>query len=130
MRIIDSFFERKIEAKILRFYVTLTSGPPPAAFKKARPDEGFEKKIGSDVKLYHITDASGQLVVTEIGQRPLQQAMLNHNDCYCLDQSGQVDLGMISDLFPHFGFFRSLGVTYMAYLHWLLFTFFQTLVKT
>lgn len=64
-------------------------GPPPAAFKKARPDEGFEKKIGSDVKLYHITDASGQLVVTEIGQRPLQQAMLNHNDCYCLDQSGQ-----------------------------------------
>ena len=113
MRIIDSFFERKIEAKILRFYVTLTSGPPPAAFKKARPDEGFEKKIGSDVKLYHITDASGQLVVTEIGQRPLQQAMLNHNDCYCLDQSGQVDLGMISDLFFPLGRVTS-GLAYQC----------------
>ena len=41
-------------------------------------------------KLYHIsTSAEGQLVVAEIAKRPLQQSMLNHNDCYCLDNGGQ-----------------------------------------
>ena len=40
--------------------------------------------------MYHIsTSAEGQLVVAEIAKRPLQQSMLNHNDCYCLDNGGQ-----------------------------------------
>ena len=39
-----------------------------------------------------MTSATGNLVVTEIAQRPLQQSMLNHNDCYCLDNCGQQGL--------------------------------------
>jgi len=39
-----------------------------------------------------VTSATGNLVVTEIAQRPLQQSMLNHNDCYCLDNCGQQGL--------------------------------------
>ena len=64
-------------------------GPPPAKFKKARPDDVVDRRAKTDVKLYHVSNATGQLVVTEIGQRPLQQSMLDHSDCYCLDQAGQ-----------------------------------------
>jgi len=63
-------------------------GPPPSKLPKARPDDVVDRKLG-EVKLYHISDSSGQLVVTEIAQRPLVQSMLSHDDCYCLDNSGQ-----------------------------------------
>ena len=36
-----------------------------------------------------MSTATGHLVVTEIAQRPLQQSMLRHDDCYCLDNCGQ-----------------------------------------
>ena len=64
-------------------------GKRVSKLNKARPDEVVDRRVSTDVKLYHISNASGQLVVTEIGQRPLQQSMLDHSDCYCLDQAGQ-----------------------------------------
>lgn len=63
-------------------------GPPPKKFRAAQPDEVTEDAT-KNTKLYHVTSATGNLVVTEIAQRPLQQNMLNHNDCYCLDNCGQ-----------------------------------------
>jgi hypothetical protein len=48
-----------------------------------------DRRAASEIKLYHVSSTSGQLVVTEIGERPLVQKMLDHNDCYCVDLGGQ-----------------------------------------
>ena len=36
-----------------------------------------------------MTNETGNLVVTEIAQRPLQQSMLKHDDCFILDNCAQ-----------------------------------------
>ncbi|KAK2490675.1 hypothetical protein MC885_017234 [Smutsia gigantea] len=56
--------------------------------KPAVPDEIRDQQQKSSVMLYHVSDSAGQLAVTEIATRPLVQDLLNHDDCYILDQSG------------------------------------------
>uniref|UniRef100_A0A6B2KY72 HP domain-containing protein n=1 Tax=Arcella intermedia TaxID=1963864 RepID=A0A6B2KY72_9EUKA len=48
-------------------------------------DETFEKLATKATKLYHVSDASGQLEVTFIGSPPLKQSQLNSDDCHILD---------------------------------------------
>ncbi|XP_017785495.1 PREDICTED: gelsolin, cytoplasmic [Nicrophorus vespilloides] len=47
-------------------------------------DEQFEKQQEHVVTLYKVSDASGTLETTEIGQKPLLQSMLDTNDCFIL----------------------------------------------
>uniref|UniRef100_A0A8D2NPS3 Villin 1 n=1 Tax=Zosterops lateralis melanops TaxID=1220523 RepID=A0A8D2NPS3_ZOSLA len=54
----------------------------------AIPDEKVEQILKSSLKLYHVSDASGNLVIQEVAIRPLTQDMLLHEDCYILDQGG------------------------------------------
>uniref|UniRef100_A0A8C2XVI5 HP domain-containing protein n=1 Tax=Capra hircus TaxID=9925 RepID=A0A8C2XVI5_CAPHI len=54
----------------------------------AVPDEVIDQQQKSNITLYHVSDSSGQLVVTEVATRPLVQDLLNPDDCYLLDQSG------------------------------------------
>ncbi|NXX97363.1 VILI protein, partial [Centropus bengalensis] len=56
--------------------------------KAAIPDDQVDQKLKSSVKLYHVSNASGNLVIQEVGMRPLTQDMLLHEDCYILDQGG------------------------------------------
>ncbi|XP_019513203.1 PREDICTED: advillin isoform X1 [Hipposideros armiger] len=56
--------------------------------KSAVPDEIVDQQQKSNVMLYHVSDSAGQLEVTEVATRPLVQDLLNHDDCYILDQSG------------------------------------------
>ncbi|NXX83103.1 VILI protein, partial [Urocolius indicus] len=56
--------------------------------KAAIPDEIVDQKIKSALKLYHVSNASGNLVIQEVAIRPLTQDMLLHEDCYILDQGG------------------------------------------
>nr|XP_045729034.1 advillin [Mirounga angustirostris] len=56
--------------------------------KPAVPDEIMDQQQKSNIMLYHVSDSAGQLVVTEVATRPLVQDLLNHDDCYILDQSG------------------------------------------
>ncbi|NXE78610.1 VILI protein, partial [Cochlearius cochlearius] len=56
--------------------------------KAATPDAEVDQKLKSSLKLYHISNASGNLVLQEVGIRPLTQDMLLHEDCYILDQGG------------------------------------------
>ncbi|XP_072699095.1 advillin isoform X2 [Canis lupus baileyi] len=56
--------------------------------KPAVPDELIDQQQNSSIVLYHVSDAAGQLAVTEVAARPLVQDLLNHDDCYILDQSG------------------------------------------
>ncbi|XP_035112128.1 advillin isoform X2 [Callithrix jacchus] len=56
--------------------------------KPAVPDEIIDQQQKSNIMLYHVSDSAGQLQVTEVATRPLVQDLLNHDDCYILDQSG------------------------------------------
>lgn len=56
--------------------------------KPAVPDEVTDQQQKSNIMLYHVSDTTGQLSVTEVATRPLVQELLNHDDCYILDQSG------------------------------------------
>ncbi|XP_009075951.1 PREDICTED: villin-1-like [Acanthisitta chloris] len=52
------------------------------------PDDKVDQMIKSSLKLYHVSNASGNLVIQEVAIRPLTQDMLLHEDCYILDQGG------------------------------------------
>uniref|UniRef100_A0A8C5U751 Villin-1 n=2 Tax=Passeriformes TaxID=9126 RepID=A0A8C5U751_9PASS len=51
-------------------------------------DDKVDQTLKSSLKLYHISNASGNLVIQEVAIRPLTQDMLLHEDCYILDQGG------------------------------------------
>lgn len=59
--------------------VKLSSGPP---------DDSVDQKQMAQITLYHVSDAEGQMKVIEVATRPLAQELLNHDDCYFLDQGG------------------------------------------
>ncbi|XP_067881020.1 advillin [Heterodontus francisci] len=52
------------------------------------PDEKADQQQKTNIRLYHVSDAGGHMKVTEVATRPLIQDMLNHDDCYVLDQGG------------------------------------------
>ncbi|NXB09803.1 VILI protein, partial [Cnemophilus loriae] len=54
----------------------------------AIPDDKVDQILKSSLKLYHVSNASGNLVIQEVAVRPLTQDMLLHEDCYILDQGG------------------------------------------
>ncbi|NXI09346.1 VILI protein, partial [Irena cyanogastra] len=54
----------------------------------AIPDDKVDQTLKSSLKLYHVSNASGNLVIQEVAIRPLTQDMLLHEDCYILDQGG------------------------------------------
>lgn len=56
--------------------------------KAAIPDNLVEPALKANLKLYHLSDSEGKLVVREIATQPLTQNLLNHEDCYILDQGG------------------------------------------
>ncbi|XP_050953939.1 advillin isoform X1 [Labeo rohita] len=56
--------------------------------KESVPDDKPDQNQISNVKLYHVSDASGQLLVQEVATSPLTQDLLNSTDCYILDQGG------------------------------------------
>ncbi|KAG8520908.1 Villin-1 [Galemys pyrenaicus] len=56
--------------------------------KAAVPDTAVEPALKANLKLFHVSDSEGKLVVREVATRPLTQDLLNHEDCYILDQGG------------------------------------------
>ncbi|XP_027948050.1 villin-1 [Eumetopias jubatus] len=61
---------------------------PRGSLKAAVPDNVVEPVVKAALKLYHVSDSEGKLVVREVATRPLTQDLLNHEDCYILDQGG------------------------------------------
>ncbi|XP_051026474.1 advillin [Acomys russatus] len=59
-----------------------------SVIKPAVPDEVVDQQQKSNIILYQVSDSAGQLSVTEVAARPLVQDLLNHDDCYILDQGG------------------------------------------
>uniref|UniRef100_A0A7N5P6U2 Villin 1 n=1 Tax=Ailuropoda melanoleuca TaxID=9646 RepID=A0A7N5P6U2_AILME len=58
------------------------------SLKAAVPDTVVEPALKAALKLYHVSDSEGKLVVREVATRPLTQDLLSHEDCYILDQGG------------------------------------------
>ncbi|KAM3622019.1 uncharacterized protein V6R79_019250 [Siganus canaliculatus] len=63
-------------------------GERSSQLKDGPPDESADQEQKSKLTLYHVSDADGQMKVTEVATRPLTQDLLNHEDCYFLDQGG------------------------------------------
>uniref|UniRef100_A0A8C8SFA2 Villin-1 n=1 Tax=Pelusios castaneus TaxID=367368 RepID=A0A8C8SFA2_9SAUR len=58
--------------------------------KPAIPDTVVDQKLKTSLKLYHVSDAEGNLLIQEVATRPLTQDLLKHEDCYILDQGGLI----------------------------------------
>ncbi|XP_018417607.1 PREDICTED: advillin [Nanorana parkeri] len=65
-----------------------TLGDRTQNIKPGTADEVADQTQKANIMLYQVSDAGGQMEVTDIAARPLVQDMLNHQDCYILDQGG------------------------------------------
>uniref|UniRef100_A0A7N8X2C1 Advillin n=1 Tax=Mastacembelus armatus TaxID=205130 RepID=A0A7N8X2C1_9TELE len=63
-------------------------GERTSKLKDGPPDETVEQEQKANLTLYQVSDADGQMKVTEVATRPLVQELLSHDDCYILDQGG------------------------------------------
>ncbi|XP_013857634.1 villin-1 [Austrofundulus limnaeus] len=68
--------------------MTATLGPKPSQLKKAVPDDTPEEAQAGSVKLYHVFDDCGNMVIKEVATQPLSQHLLHSGDCYIVDHRG------------------------------------------
>lgn len=60
--------------------------PKPARFASATKDEVVGAAENQKSKLFHLSDATGEVVVKEVAVSPFQQSILIHDDVYIVDQ--------------------------------------------
>uniref|UniRef100_A0A8D3BUS1 Villin like n=1 Tax=Scophthalmus maximus TaxID=52904 RepID=A0A8D3BUS1_SCOMX len=70
--------------KVMAAVLGQRTGP----LKEAVADDKPDKVQNTNVRLYHVFDNSGNLVVQEVATQPLTQDLLHSSDCYIVDQSG------------------------------------------
>ncbi|KAM4706373.1 villin-like protein [Rhinophrynus dorsalis] len=63
-------------------------GTRTGELKQAVPDEKADEQQKANVRLYHVFEKDGDLVVQELATKPLTQDLLQHEDCHILDQGG------------------------------------------
>ncbi|NP_001035455.1 advillin isoform X1 [Danio rerio] len=63
-------------------------GERPSTLPSGTPDDVTDREQMAKLTLYHVSDANGTMQITEIATSPLTQDLLNHDDCYILDQGG------------------------------------------
>ncbi|XP_034441046.1 advillin [Hippoglossus hippoglossus] len=63
-------------------------GERTSGLKEGPTDEVADQEQKAKLTLYHVSDADGQMKVTVVATTPLVQDLLNHDDCYLLDQGG------------------------------------------
>ncbi|XP_051871352.1 villin-1 [Pristis pectinata] len=68
--------------------MTAILGEQRGELKEATPDQKADQLQKSNIRLYHVSDTTGSLMVQEVATRPLTQDLLKHEDCYILDQGG------------------------------------------
>ncbi|XP_063730159.1 LOW QUALITY PROTEIN: villin-1 [Eleginops maclovinus] len=70
--------------KVIMAVLGQRTGP----LKEALPDDKPDQVQNTSVRLYHVFENSGNLVVQEVATQPLTQDLLHSSDCYILDQRG------------------------------------------
>ncbi|XP_042365970.1 villin-1 isoform X2 [Plectropomus leopardus] len=68
--------------------MTAVLGQRTGQLKEAVPDDKPNKAQSTNVRLYHVFENSGNLVVQEVATQPLTQDLLHSSDCYIVDQRG------------------------------------------
>ncbi|XP_069771040.1 advillin [Narcine bancroftii] len=68
--------------------MTAILGERKGELREATSDQKADQLQKSNIRLYHVSEATGSLMVQEVATRPLTQDLLNHQDCYILDQGG------------------------------------------
>uniref|UniRef100_A0A3B4Z9B7 Advillin-like n=1 Tax=Stegastes partitus TaxID=144197 RepID=A0A3B4Z9B7_9TELE len=63
-------------------------GERTSGLKNGPSDKTADQEQKAKLTLYHVSDADGEMKVTEVATRPLVQDLLSHDDCYLLDQGG------------------------------------------
>ncbi|XP_035507916.1 villin-1 isoform X1 [Morone saxatilis] len=63
-------------------------GQRSGQLKEATPDDKPDQVQNNNVRLYHVFENSGNLVVQEVATQPLTQDLLHSSDCYIADQRG------------------------------------------
>ncbi|XP_074549430.1 villin-1 [Halichoeres trimaculatus] len=70
--------------KVMTAVLGQRSGP----LRGATPDDQPDSVQKNMVRLYHVYESSGNLVVQEVATQPLTQDLLHSSDCYILDHRG------------------------------------------
>ncbi|XP_060920960.1 advillin isoform X2 [Labrus mixtus] len=70
--------------KVMMAVLGQRNGP----LREAIADDQTDSVQSSMVRLYHVFESSGNLVVQEVATQPLTQDLLHSSDCYILDQRG------------------------------------------
>ncbi|KAM9333828.1 advillin [Pholidichthys leucotaenia] len=68
--------------------MTAILGPKPAKLKDPTPDDVTDHGKKNSVRLYHVFETQGNLVVREVATEPLTQNLLRSEDCYIVDNKG------------------------------------------
>uniref|UniRef100_A0A3Q1HWR2 Villin-like n=1 Tax=Acanthochromis polyacanthus TaxID=80966 RepID=A0A3Q1HWR2_9TELE len=68
--------------------MTSVLGHRPAQLKPATVDDQPNMAQNNNVRLYHVFENGGNLVVQEVATQPLTQSLLRSGDCYILDHKG------------------------------------------
>ncbi|KAL8603877.1 hypothetical protein ACOMHN_049695 [Nucella lapillus] len=67
------------------FFEALGSQEDIRAADDGGDDTEFERTAAEEIKLFRVSDASGSVEVTEVGEKPLKREHLDSNDCFILD---------------------------------------------
>lgn len=68
--------------------MNMVLGERSGSLRAAIPDDKVDKIQGANVRLYHVYESNGNLVVHEVATQPLTRDILRSNDCYILDNRG------------------------------------------
>ncbi|XP_074478506.1 villin-1 isoform X2 [Sebastes fasciatus] len=63
-------------------------GQRTGQLKEAIPDDKPDQVQNTSVRLYHVFENGGNLVIQEVATQPLTQDLLHSSDCYIVDQRG------------------------------------------
>ncbi|XP_014882882.1 advillin-like, partial [Poecilia latipinna] len=63
-------------------------GKRPSQLKKPVSDDKHDQEQNNSVRLYHVYDNTGNVVIQEVAVQPLTQDLLRSADCYILDNCG------------------------------------------
>ncbi|KAG5268574.1 hypothetical protein AALO_G00214070 [Alosa alosa] len=64
-------------------------GQRSGGLRDATPDDRPDLNQMASIRLYSVSDASGNLMVQEVASQPLTQDLLRSTDCYIVDQGGR-----------------------------------------
>lgn len=82
--------ESATESEVAEFFQILGGGSQSQVADESAggDDEAFERNQETTTTLYRVSDAKGKLQIDTVASKPLQQSLLDTNDCFILDAAG------------------------------------------